>query len=87
MSETPNLTLSLIRTHLRSNYRPCEDYSKADLRLNTAELFEKLISTFPNDEFDQTVLFNMMLEEGFSYADAGDLNVEWLLTRCMPIEA
>jgi hypothetical protein len=85
MSQTSNLTESLIRTHLRSNYRPCDDYSKADLRLNTAELYDKLINTFPGTTFDQATLFNLMLEEGFSYADAGDLNVEWLLMRCFAV--
>jgi hypothetical protein len=86
MSDTTIITTDLIRAHLRSNYRPCDTYSKADIRLNTAELYEKLITIFPVTDLTQDNLFKLMLDEGFSYSDSGDLIIEWLLTRCLPID-
>lgn len=79
--DTAPLTPEFIKDHIHSYYEPIDDYAKADLKLSTADLFEKLRSAFPVEGFTSTMLFGWMMELGFSYIDAGELKIEWLMKK------
>lgn len=76
----------LILHHLRTHYRPCDNYLNADLRITTQEMYEKLLQQFPMEGLPMNELFQLMLQEGFQYQDSGDLNIESMLMRCLPVE-
>lgn len=77
----------MVLHHLRTNYRPCENYVDADVRISTHELYEKLRPMFVMNDLSEQDLFGLLVSEGFSYSDAGDFNVEWMMLRCLPIDA
>lgn len=75
------LEQQFIKDHLQSYYMPVDDYVQADLKLSTTELYEKLMQAFPTDGFAPSMLFSWLMELGFSYIDAGEMKIEWLLKK------
>jgi hypothetical protein len=75
--DTDPLTNAILQ-YLKLNYEPAADQSQG-LNLTTAELYDRITAIHPTPPFDQLFLALWLQQNGFRFADMGDLKFVWLI--------
>jgi hypothetical protein len=69
-----------IKNFIKLNYIPTHDASLATMRLTTTEIYANLERIYPGMPFGTTELAQFLHELGFTFWDAGNMRLEWLLS-------
>ena len=73
--------LNRIEQHLKLNFEPVHDPTKADLHLKTLELYNVLQGLFPSANYSPQDIIPILEKLGYKYADYGMLRYEWMLNK------
>lgn len=73
--------LNRIEQHLKLNFEPVSDPTKAEIHLKTAELYGVLQGLFPSPNYSPKDIIPILEKLGYKYADYGVLRFEWMLNK------
>lgn len=73
--------LNRLKNYLFEYYEPVQDPAKAEMHFTTRELFMQLYKFIPCEGLTEDLVANWMHLGGFSFADYGQMQMEWMVNR------
>lgn len=73
--------LNKLKNYLFEYYEPVQDPRKAEMHFSTNELYRQLFNLIPCEGLTPDLVANWMHLGGFSFADYGDMRLEWMMKR------
>lgn len=74
--------LNKVKEQLRFYYAPVQDPKDADFHMSTTEMWQQLLTLFPNEMFLTKDLVAIWMHSlGFTFYDFGEFKFEWLVKK------
>ena len=67
-----------VKQYIKEHYEPAVSVADNSLNLTTQEIMERIQSIYPTS-FDASDLAHWLQQQGFTFADMGDMKFFWLI--------